>query len=57
MKEKTYKERETEKLRGKKRFIERQAEDREANKEIADFTIEMVEHPDNDSMTKRENID
>ena len=37
MKEKSYKEQETEKRHGKKRFIERQVQDDEALKEIADF--------------------
>jgi len=37
LKEKTYKEQETEKRHGRKRYIERQAQDEEAQKEITDF--------------------
>lgn len=52
-KEKTYKEKETEQQRGKKRFIERVAEDKEAKQEIEDyldgrneFGITTVDHPE-----------
>ena len=45
---KSYKEKETEKHRGKKRFIERQAEDVEAEREIKEFVQAPIEHPDND---------
>jgi hypothetical protein len=49
--QKTYKEKENEQKRGRKRFIEREIETREAEKEIKDFQYE--EHPndfpDNDN--------
>lgn len=45
---KSYKEKDNEKVRGKKRFLERQIEDLEAEQEIKDFVREPLEHPDND---------
>lgn len=47
-KEKTYKEKETEKQRGRKRFIERVAEDKEASQEIKDFLNNNTEKEDYD---------
>lgn len=48
LKEKSFKERKTEQERGKKRFLERQAEDMEAEQEIKEFVIQPLEHPTND---------
>jgi hypothetical protein len=41
---KSYKEQKTEAERGKKRYLERLAETRDANKEIEDFVNEDSEH-------------
>jgi len=40
VKEKTWKEKETESLRGKRRYLERLEQTREANKEIEDFDFD-----------------
>jgi hypothetical protein len=45
---KSYKEKDTEKTRGKKRFIERQVEDLEAEQEIKHYKQELENNPDND---------
>ena len=52
-KEKTYKEKDNDEKKGKKKFIERLAEDKEAQKEIEDyldgrneFGVSKVDHPE-----------
>jgi hypothetical protein len=53
MKQKSYKEKETESTRGKKRYIERQVEEKEAKQQIKEFDrgelIEREEHIDNNT--------
>lgn len=43
---KTLKERETEKQRGKKRYIERLVQEEEANQEIEGYVPDSVDFPD-----------
>jgi hypothetical protein len=45
---KTGLEREKEKERGKRRFLERIQEEKEADEEIKDFVPECIQYPDND---------
>lgn len=45
--QKSYKEFESEKTRGKKRYIERKIEEEEAEQEIEDFDIEQLDFPEN----------
>lgn len=49
LKNKTYKEKETLKERGTKRFQERLAEEKEAEKEVKEFVYEKDEYPTNDT--------
>lgn len=49
MKQKTYKELENEKQRGKKRFLERVAEEQEADEQIRDFVPEQEDSPDREN--------
>lgn len=47
--QKTIKERETEKQRGKKRYIERLVQEEEANQEIEGYVPEHVEYPEREN--------
>lgn len=50
MKEKNFKEKETERTRGKKKFIVRKHEEKEREQEIKEFINVKEEHPDNDDI-------
>ena len=49
---KTIKERETEKVRGKRRYIERLIEEKEAEKELKEYKQVPLDNPDNDKEPK-----
>lgn len=55
MKEKTWKELQNEAQRGRKRYLERLEQTREANKEIEEFTFDTEVSPGDDTQPRNTN--